>query len=245
MRNAVLIAVFGVVSAGFFLFGCDDDAEEDPTESPWSQSYITEVEPILMQEPFLEMLGQTVEPVTYTYEDAVRLAGHSCGAVSSAWTITRKALEALYPGETPVRGQIKIEMPGAATEWYVGVFGEVMTYITGAAPETGFPGGEFGPNYNRRNLMIYRETPSGTPPAAMVWIFERIDTGARVGVTLNLALIQPPANAEFNAVSAKMGAGTATAEEAEWWVKAWNDRALFVFENADTLAGFVTVQTLP
>ena len=130
--------------------------EEAPTEEvaaisetedkfAWDQDYISEVPPIMMIDPYLQIFGQSQVAVPYTYETAVKLAGHSCGAVTGAWTITRKALEVLYPGgEVPVRGQIQVEAPGAEDEWYVGVFGEVITYITGAAPKTGFIGAEFG-----------------------------------------------------------------------------------------------------
>ena len=59
--------------------------------------------------------------------------------------MTRKALEALYPdGEIPMRGQISVEAPGAEDEWFVGVFGDVITFVTGASPHTGFIGAEFG-----------------------------------------------------------------------------------------------------
>jgi hypothetical protein len=219
---------------------------EQPTlaQEPWTQEHITQVPPLMLKDPFLEMLGQANKPISYTYAEAVKLSGHSCGAVSGAWTITRKALEALYPNEVPVRGQIKVTAPGAEDEWFVGVFGEVITYITGAAPKTGFPGSEFGDAYNRRNLLVYQEEPSNTPPPKMVWIFERIDTGAKVSVQYDLTKVQPPATPERSAMSAKMAQGHATPEEAEDWLKYWNDRAVFVFENADTLPGFFIVNEL-
>ena len=104
----------------------------------WDQDYISEVPPIMMMDPYFQIFGQSQEPVPYYYEDAVKLAGHSCGATSGAWTIARKALEVLYPnGEIPVRGQIAVEAPGAEDEWFVGVFGEIITMITGASPKTG------------------------------------------------------------------------------------------------------------
>ena len=113
----------------------------------WEQEYIAEVPPIMMIDPYFQIFGQSQGPVPYRYEDVVKQAGHSCGATTGAWTITRKALEALYPdGEIPVRGQIAVEAPGAEDEWYVGVFGEIISYITGAAPKTGFNGAEFGQN---------------------------------------------------------------------------------------------------
>lgn len=157
----------------------------------WTQKHIRKVPPIMMYEPyFSEMFDQTDRDVPYNYEEAVKLAGHSCGATSSAWEMTRIALEILYPDETPVRGNIMVYAPGAEDEWNIGVIGEVITYITGAAPHTGFSGAEFAngwpsppntqssgdPVYKRRNKMVYTEEAVRTwPPNWMIWRFERAD----------------------------------------------------------------------
>lgn len=219
---------------------------ESEDEFTWEQAYISEVPPIMMMEPYFEIFGQSQEAVPYYYEEAVKLSGHSCGATTGAWTITRKALEALYPdGEIPVRGQIAVEAPGAEDEWFVGVFGEIITFITGAAPKTGFIGAEFGQTddiFVRQNKMVYSETPTGELPPMREWIFTRLDTGARVGVKFNLAVITPLATDERKEMGVKMAAGKATPEEAADYFQYWNDRARFVLENADTLDGFFTVK---
>ncbi|MBS3920262.1 MAG: hypothetical protein KG012_15435 [Deltaproteobacteria bacterium] len=214
------------------------------SETKWLVDYIEKIPPVLMKEPFLELLGQTDRPVPYTFREAVKLAGHSCGAVAGAWVITRKALQTLYPDTLPVRGRIKVTMPGAEDEWYVGVFGEVITYLTGAAPKTGFPGAEFGQAYNRRNLMNYREKPSGIPPAKMVWIFERIDTGAKVAIRYDLNQIKPPQTPERTEMGAKVASRKATPEEVREWREYWNARAKFVLDHGDTLTGFFVVEKL-
>jgi hypothetical protein len=219
-------------------------AETRATETNWLIDYIAKVPPILMKEPFLELLGQTNQPVPYTYNDAVKIAGHSCGAVAGAWIITRKALESLYPGTLPVRGQIMVTMPGSEDEWYVGVFAEVISYITGAAPKTGFPGAEFGQAYNRRNLITYKEKPTDTPPAKMVWIFERKDNGAKVAIRYDLSKIMPPQASEQTETGAKVARGQATPQEAKKWREYWNARVKFVFDHADTLPGLFTVEAL-
>ncbi len=223
----------------------EEAVPEADAEFAWDQDYIAEVPPIMMIDPYFQIFGQSQVAVPYTYENAVKLAGHSCGAVTGAWTITRKALEVLYPGgEIPVRGQIQVEAPGAEDEWFVGVFGEVITYITGAAPKTGFIGAEFGQTddvFVRQNKMIYPEEPTGTMPPKMEWVFTRLDTGAKVGVIFNLAVITPVATPERQAMGKKMAAGEATPEEAADYYEYWNDRAKFVLENADTLDGFFTV----
>jgi len=40
-------------------------------------------------------------PLVYTYEDAVKLAGHSCPAVAGGFKLVQIALGELYPGTTP------------------------------------------------------------------------------------------------------------------------------------------------
>lgn len=250
-KRSLYVMLVLVLVVAVFVSGCT--GSNAPAESPkddgkvsatWTQDYITKVEPIMMRDPFLELLGQTAGPIPYTYEEVVKLSGHSCGAVSGAWSMTRKALEELYGEEIPERGKIRIYVPGAADEWFLGVYGEAMTYITGAAPETGFPGSEFGQDYNRRNLLIYKDEPSGTPPPQMVWIFERIDTGEKVSVRYDVTKVLPPSTQERNEVSAKMGQGTATAEEAAEWIIYWNARAEFVLNNADTLEGLFVIERI-
>ena len=225
--------------------------DEQKIETKWTQKHIAQVPPIMMNEPFfLNLFGQTDRRVPYTYEEAVKLAGHSCGATAGAWEITRKALKVLYPcPQIPVRGEIRVYAPGSESQWNVGVFGEIITYITGAAPHTGFNGAEFtleNPVYKRQDLLIYTPLPRPTPPPQMEWIFERLNTLTgevikRVGVKYNLTLIQPPATADRTAMGRKMARGEATHQEAADYIKYWNDRVVFVFANADTLPGFFTV----
>lgn len=211
----------------------------------WTQDYITDINPIFMRDPLLELLGQVEGPIPYTYEEVLKLSGHSCGAVSGAWNITRKALENLYSSEeTPVRGHIKVIAPGAEDEGTIGVFGEVISYITGAAPKTGFLGGGFGKNYRRRNLMIYSEKYTNVPSSEMVWVFERLDTDKRIGIRYDTSKILPSVTSEWNKISNNIIRGSATKEETEAWIKYWNDRVVFVFENADTLEGLFIVKEL-
>jgi len=221
-----------------------EEEESDTADTPeveegfsWDQDYITEVPPIMMMDPYFEIFGQSQVPVPYYYDTAVKLSGDSCGATSGAWTIAKKALEILYPaGEVPVRGQISVQAPGAEDEWFVGVFGEVITYITGASPKTGFIGAEFGQTndlFVRQNKMVYAEEPTGQMPPQREWIFTRLDTGAQVGIKYNLVVITPVATPDRKAMGMKMAAGEATPEEAADYYEYWNDRARFVFENED------------
>jgi hypothetical protein len=89
--------------------------------------------------------------------------------------------------------------------------------------------------------MVYDEAPTGEQPPMREWVFTRLDTGTSVGVKFNLAVITPIATPERVAMGQKLAQGQATAEEAADYIEYWNARALFVFENADTLDGFFTV----
>lgn len=209
----------------------------------WTQDYITNVLPILMRDPLLEILGQTDEAIPYKYEDVVKFSGHSCVSVAGAWIITRKALEALYPDEIPVRGQIRIIAPGGEDQGVTGVLGEVMTFITGAAPRTGFSGSNFGKKYNRRDLIQYQENFTDSKSVNKAWIFERIDNGAKVSVIYNTSKILPLPSKEDGELMPKIGARTASPEQTRNWIKAWNKRAKFVLENADK-EGLLTVERL-
>ena len=211
----------------------------------WKQDYILAVDPIMMRDPFMEVMGQIDGPIPYYYYEAAKLAGHSCGAISGAWTMTRKALEVLYPGdEVPVRGHIKIQAPGPADQYYLGVFGEVFTYITGASEASGFPGSSFGEDFNRRYLLEYPEEKTDVAFPAVKWIFERKDTGKKVSVQFNLMMVQPPSTPDRQLTESKLASGDVPAAELADWQKYWNARAKFVLDNADKIHGFFIVDEL-
>jgi hypothetical protein len=259
--KACVVSFVGILSFSLLLTGFfAGPAFCGPPENKggWIQDHIMDVQDIEMYEPFSDLFGQRElgRPVDYTYEETVKLVGHSCGATASAWEITKKALEVLYPdGEIPVRGNIKVYAPGAEDEWNIGVIGDVITYITGAAPATGFSGAWFGngagpypgdPVYKRRNKMLYTDDCVGTfPPNGMIWTFERIDTDPPAKVCLRFKFvdfpplgdigIQPPTDANWKLLGAKVASGDATPEEEELHTTWWNDRIVDVFNRSDEL----------
>lgn len=221
--------------------------KEQAQAAIWNFDYIQQVPPIMMRDPLVELVGQVSKPIPYYYVEAVKLSGHSCVIVAAAWTMTRVALEELYQnGEVPVRGQIAIKMPGAEDEWNIGVFGEVMMYVTGASPKTGFSGSIFAkgnPLTIRRNKMVYAEERVGTPPPKMKFIFTRMDTGKSVAVSWNIMLVQPPINEKILAGPAyQLSSGAASPEEAAKFIKNWNDAAHFLLKN--NVQGLVTVSVV-
>jgi len=266
-KHSVLFIV-GILSLSLMFTALYDGtsfAGKNNKNAHWTQKHIRKVPPIMMYEPFFsEMFAQTDRDVPYNYEEAVKLAGHSCGATSSAWEMTRKALEILYPDDTPVRGNIMVYAPGAENEWNIGVIGEVITYLTGAAPHTGFSGAEFGnpfppppapePTflgdqvYKRRNKMVYytaETSPKAWPPNKMIWKFERIDPAEEVCLRFKYVDfppledigIQPPGGPQWALLGARIANGdeTLTSGEIESYITWWNVRTEDVFENSDDL----------
>ena len=66
---------------------------------------------ITVRDPLARLLGAAEDGVfEYTYADTVKLAGHSCPTVASAYLMTRAAMRALYPDTLPERGGIRVEL---------------------------------------------------------------------------------------------------------------------------------------
>ena len=140
------------------------------------RDFLKEVRPIRFKEPLAETLGAFQEEgavLDYTFIDAVKMAGHACPTVAGAYLVCRKATEALYPGETPVRGEIAVTVYGEPDEGVYGVMGQVLTFLTGAAPASGFRG--LGPKFKRKDLLKF--VPKKLDPQAMCFEFKRLDNG--------------------------------------------------------------------
>ena len=175
------------------------------------QEFFSEVEPIVLREPLAETLGAfsagTATPAgrpasaspeaahvagglfSYSFVDLVKMAGHACPTMAGSWLACQAGLRALYPGETPVRGQVAVTVYGDPDEGTFGVMGQAFTFLTGAAPVTGFKG--LGPLFKRKDLLSYsREKPD---PQAMCFELRRTDTGAAVLVKFSPRQIPFPA----------------------------------------------------
>lgn len=157
-------------------------------QSKWKQKFYDEVESIKLRDPLAVFLGAMDEEefFVFTYSDAIKLAGHSCPAVSGAYKITQKALKILYENETPIRGEIKVTVLGSPSDGANGPMAQVISFITGAAAETGFGG--LGGKFERANKLIF-DTKNEEFGA---FIFERQDTGKKVKVTYHPELLPQP-----------------------------------------------------
>ncbi len=144
---------------------------------------------LLMRDPLAQFLGATPDGVmAYRYQDAVKLAGHSCPTVAGAYLMVVKGLAALYGSDIPERGGIEVLMRDGRDEGTTGVIANVAMLLTGAAPETGFAG--VGPMrlFGRRDLLAF-----GSGDSRGEMLLRRRDTGAAVAVSYNPSIAPWPA----------------------------------------------------
>jgi hypothetical protein len=158
------------------------------------------------------------EPIHYSYQDCIKLAGHACPSVSAAFQLTKVALKELYGDEIPVRGGIEVRFAGAREAGANGPIGQVVQFLTGAAIETGFQG--LGGRYSRANLFIYDEDFVGA--SGLTVEFRRLDTGEKVVVNANVSVIPAP-NEElsYSQYMPQVVYGSATREEREKFYLYW------------------------
>lgn len=199
-------------------------------QTKWKQSFYNDVEPIKLREPLAEFLGaiNEGEEFVFTYTDAVKLAGHSCPAVSGAYKITQKALEALYGDEIPVRGEINVKVLGSVEHGANGPISQVISLITGAAPETGFAG--LGEKFVRKNKLVFDEKNE----EANTFVFTRNDNNKSVKITYHPERL--PQKEEISALFTKCIVGTATEKQKEKFKELWQERVRIVlFEEVKNL----------
>ncbi len=170
---------------------------------------------ISLYDPLAEFLGATEGGILqYGYVDAVRLAGHSCPTVASAYWSTCKALAYLYPDAIPVRGDIRVEFGQDSTSGVTGVIANIVSMLTGATFDTGFKG--IAGRFDRRKRLFFSVEMSGEMR------FTRIDTNRAVNVAANLQRV--PASPRLPMLMANCVADTATKEETAEFRELWQAR---------------------
>lgn len=138
-----------------------------------SPAFFKRVPDITLIDPLADFLGAAEGGlVRYGYTDAVKLAGHSCPTVASAYWLGVRALEHLYPDTVPVRGSIAVDIRQPLESGTTGVMANVLGQLTGAAGSGGFAG--IGGRFVRRGLMHF-----GVDIASEIR-FTRTDTGQAV-----------------------------------------------------------------
>jgi hypothetical protein len=178
-----------------------------------------------LRDPLADFLGAArAGLMDYRYADVVRLAGHSCPTVASAFLMTRAALQALYGDEVPRRGEIQVELNAPAAHGVTGVIGSVAGFVTGAAGDGGFHG--IGGRFVRQGLLSYAVAMEPTLR------FTRLDTGRRVGARADLSRV--PADPRMAEGMARCLRSIADVQEQEAFRAAWQDRVRrLLLEHAD------------
>ena len=171
---------------------------------------------IVMRDPLADFLGAAADGVLeYRYADAVRLAGHSCPTVASAFLMTRAALAALYGDVLPVRGEIRVDLAEAHDVGVAGVIASITTLITGATTDAGFRG--LAGQFNRRNKLYFNQ-----PLTHGELRYTRLDSGAAVEVTTDLSSI--PGASHMGELMRMCLVGQASAAQREEFRTLWQDR---------------------
>jgi hypothetical protein len=180
---------------------------------------------IALADPLARFLGVAGDGILeYGYTDAVRLAGHSCPTVASAFLMTRAALRALYDDGLPERGAIRVEMAGQRADGGTGVIANVAAFITGAAGDTGFKG--IGGQFDRRGLLAFGVAIDGQTR------FTRTDTGAAAIALARLDRVPPDPRVAL--LLPRCLAGAATADETALFQSLWQSRLrALLLEHAD------------
>ena len=205
----------------------------------WSQGFFDEIEPIKTRDPLSYILGAQAdeEPSYFYYTDAVKMAGHSCPAVSGAFRITQLALCALYGSdETPTRGEIRVLIKGGARDLAYGPQAQVISLITGASGETGFKG--LGGRFGRNDRLKF----DALDPQFCTYIFQREDTGKTVKVVYN-----PSALGTDSAMGPLMPLvlnGTATKEQKKLFTTLWQGKVRSILLENDKYPGLFTVEEM-
>jgi hypothetical protein len=188
-------------------------------------AFFADAPAVTMLDPLAAFLGAAEEGViTYRFEDAVRLAGHSCPTVASAYLMVRAGLRKLYGTELPRRGEIRVDMRDARDAGVTGVMAAVATLLTGAADEGGFKG--LAGQFTRRGRLFFGQDVPGTLKLT------RLDTGAAVSVSSRLDGI--PGDPRMGQLLPHCLDGSASAEEAKLFGALWQDRVRrLLVEHAD------------
>jgi hypothetical protein len=151
----------------------------------------------------------------YGYEDAVRVAGHSCPTVAGSFLMARAALRALYPDGVAERGGVRVTMQSGEDEGTTGVIAQVFTLVTGAAANNGFHG--IGGRFIRHGLLRY-----GDASVQAIARVSRIDTGATVEVSMDLSSVPPVP--QMRSLMMQAMAEDASAQVRTAFGAAWQDR---------------------
>lgn len=163
--------------------------------------FFDQVPSLRVRDPLAELLGCAERgELEYRFSDVVRLTGHSCPTVASAYWLTCLSLWHLYGDRLPERGGIQVEFQDSARSGTTGVVAAVVQLLTGAAGSSGFKG--LGGRFNRAGLIRF------APDLLLSMRFTRIDTGQVVDAAADLSLVPVDPRLESLLTRCLHGAGS-------------------------------------
>jgi hypothetical protein len=183
-----------------------------------------------LYDPLAEFLGAADDGILeYGYLDAVKLAGHSCPTVASAYWLTRQALTLLYGDDLPERGGIRVEFAAEIDDGVTGVIANVVSLLSGAAGTGGFKG--LAGRFERRGLLAFAvELP-------LEMRLTRLDGGGQVDAAADPRRV--PADPELGRLMSRLLAGAADVGERQRFGVLWQERVRrLLFEHGDDAAVF-------
>lgn len=122
-------------------------------------------------DPLGELLGAGDGRYQYSFDDAVKLAGHACPTVAGGFLLVLGAVQRLYSGdELPQRGGLRVTVHAAVDQGATGPLSQIITLLTGAAADNGFRG--LAGQHARHSLLHFAPTATGGP---LRCTFERCD----------------------------------------------------------------------
>ncbi|MDD5176950.1 MAG: hypothetical protein PHQ05_11050 [Sterolibacterium sp.] len=170
---------------------------------------------IRLRDPLAALLGATDDGIIdYRYLDAVKIAGHSCPTVASAYWLTRQALRALYGENLPERGGVRVEFSAGISDGVTGVIANVVSMLTGAAGDGGFKG--LVGHFERRGLLSFRAD------TALEIRYTRLDGQGQIDAAANPGRV--PAHPEMGALMQRCLSGVADAAEVRQFGTLWQER---------------------
>ena len=180
-----------------------------------SPAFFKRIPDITLIDPLADFLGAAEGGlVRYGYIDAVKLAGHSCPTVASAYWLGVRALQQLYPDAVPQRGGVAVDLRQTLESGTTGVVANVLGQLTGAASGGGFAG--IGGRFVRRDLMHFAvDIPSEIR-------FTRTDTGQAVLAQCHVQKVH--ADPRTMPLMKACLSGTATAAQRQEFGQLWQAR---------------------
>jgi hypothetical protein len=194
-------------------------------------AFFDDVPRLRIRDPLADLLGSAEGGLLeYGYGDAVRVAGHSCPTVASAYWLTYLAMRELYPGALPLRGGIKVEFRHSARSGSAGVTATIVQMLTGAAGSSGFKG--IAGWYSRAGLQRH------APEIPLALRYTRLDNGMAVDAAADLS--QVPQSPRLEALVERLERGRMTDSSLAELGEHWQQRvATLLLERASDPAVFI------